>query len=123
MDDLATALANMPGLDATTPTDVTVAGFQGKQLTLTAPASFAGCTLAPGGNSRVWELPLGATNDMNPGDRDRVWILDVNGQRLVIQARESPGETAQAKAEAQAVLDSLRFAPHQGDHERGAMTG
>ena len=109
-DDLAVALARMPGVDATTPTDVTIGGFKGKQLTLTAPASFSGCTLAPGGY-RVWELPLGATNDMNPGDRDQVWILDVNGQRLVIQARESQGETAQAKAAAQAVLDSLRFAP------------
>ena len=40
VDDLATALASLPGLDATTPTDVTVGGYQGKQLTLTAPASF-----------------------------------------------------------------------------------
>ncbi len=110
-DDLATALARMPGVDATTPTDVTLAGFQGKQLTLTAPASFSGCTLAPGGSYRVWELPLGATNDMTPGERDRVWILDVGGKRLVIEAPEMPGQTAQDKAAVQGVLDSLRIAP------------
>jgi hypothetical protein len=42
---------------------------------------------------------------------DRVWILDVNGQRLVIDTKESPGQTAQDKAEVQGILDSLHIAP------------
>jgi len=108
--DLATALAGLPGLQATTPTDVTVAGYQAKYLTLTAPASFAGCTLSPDGYS-VWELPLGARATLGAGDRLRIWILDAGDQRLVISAEESPGETRQAKAEVQGVLDSLRIAP------------
>ncbi len=110
VDDLATALANIPGLHATTPTDVTVAGYQGKYVTLTAPASFAGCTLSPDGYL-VWELPLGGRDALGPNERDRVWILDVNGQRLVIDTRDSAGQTAQDAAEVQGVLDSLRFAP------------
>jgi len=111
VDDLATALTSMPGLDVTTPTDVTLGGFAGKQLTLTAPASFADCTLSPDGNFRVWELPLGATNDLLPGQRDPVWILDVDGQRLVIDALEQPGMTAADKAEVQRILDSIRITP------------
>ena len=115
VDDLATALASLPGLDATTPTDVTVGGYQGKQLTLTVPASLGtGCTLAPGGYFRVWELPLGATNDLTRGESDTVWILDVNGQRLVIDTPEKPGQTAQDKAEVQGILDSIRIAPAKG---------
>jgi len=109
VDDLATALASLPGVQATTPTDVTMAGHQGKQLTLTAPASFAGCTLSPDGYL-IWELPLGARNTLGPSVLDRVWILDVNGQRLVIDTQESPGQTAQDKAEVQGILDSIRFA-------------
>ena len=59
---------------------------------------------------------------MNPGDRDQVWILDVNGQRLVIQARESQGGRAgPGRGAGRPRLTSLRA--HQGDHERGAMTG
>ena len=111
VDDLATALASLPSLNATVPTDVTIGGYHGKQLTLTAPASVTGCTLAPGGTFRVWELPLGATGDITPGGRDRVWILDVDGQRLVIDAPEKPGQTAQANAEVQGILDSIRIAP------------
>ncbi len=110
VDDLATALAGLPGLQATTPSDVTVAGYQAKYLTLTAPASFTGCTLSPDGYL-VWELPLGGRATIGAGDRSRVWILDVGGQRLVISTEESPAETAPAKTEVQGVLDSLRIAP------------
>jgi hypothetical protein len=103
VDDLAKALARVPGLVATAPTDVTVAGFHGKQLTLTSSTSTATCSL--------WQLPLGAANAMVPGQRDRYWILDINGQRLVITAHEVPHESAEHKAEVQALLDSIRIAP------------
>ncbi len=111
VDDLATALASMPGVDATTPTDVTVSGYHGKELTLTAPASFEGCTLAPGGGFRTWELPLGATNEMQLGERQHVQILDVGGQRLVIMSQEPANQSSRAKAEVQEVLDSISLAP------------
>jgi hypothetical protein len=48
---------------------------------------------------------------MVPGERDRYWILDVKGQRLVIDAHEVPSESAADKAAVQAVLDSIRIAP------------
>jgi hypothetical protein len=102
VDDLAKSLARVPSLVATTPTDVTVAGYHGKQLT-TSNTSTATCSL--------WQLPLGAANTMVPGERDRYWILDINGQRLVINAHEVPGESAAHKAEVQAILDSIRIAP------------
>jgi hypothetical protein len=103
VDDLANALAKVPSLVATTPTDVTVGGYHGKQLTLTAPTTLAACS--------VWQLPLGATNTMVPGERDQYWILDVNGQRLVIDSHEVPSESAADKAAVQAILDSIRIAP------------
>ncbi len=111
VDDLATALASLPGMDATAPTDVNISGYQGKLLTLTAPDTFTGCTLAPGTNFRVWVLPLGATNDMSRGERQRVWILDVEGKRLVIQDSQRTDQTAEAKAAVQVLLDSIRIAP------------
>ena len=100
VDDLANALASQPSLVATTPTDVTVAGYHGKQLTLTAPTSVTT-------TCSFWQLPLGAQNTMVPGQLDRVWILDINGQRLVIDAPEVPSETAADKASVQAILDSI----------------
>jgi hypothetical protein len=108
--DLATALANLPGLQATTPTDVTLGGYQGRQLTLTAPTSGSGCTPGLDGYA-VWQLPLGAINYLTPGGSDRVWILDVDGQRLVIDSQVLPGQTADNTAEVQAVLDSIHITP------------
>jgi len=111
VDDLATALASLPGVTATSPGAVTLGGYQGKQLTLTAPASFATCTLSSDGQFRIWQLPLGATNDMSPGEVDKIWILDVGGQRLVVDAPQLLGESAADIAAVQGVLDSIHLAP------------
>lgn len=104
--DLATALAGLPGLTATTPEDISLDGFTGKQITLTAPASFAGCSLAPDGYVFA-ELPLGAALDLQPGQRITLRIFDVDGQRLAIVEWD---DTAQTNAVVQQVLDSISIA-------------
>jgi len=106
VDDLVNALAGLPGLQITSPTDVTLGAYQGKQLTLGVPAG--------GGPCRVWELPLGATNDMLGGEQQRVLVLDIDGQRLVIDVPDSVGLTPETKAEVQAVLDSIHIEPVGG---------
>lgn len=108
VDDLAAALASLPGLTATTPTAVTVDGFSGKQLTLTAPDGSGACTGSPDGY-RVWRLPLGGILAMTPGEQMALWILDVNGQRLVVSSETYSATTAQEKAEAKVILDSIHI--------------
>ena len=102
MDDLATALAGLPGLTITTPTAVTLASDQCKPPT-DGTASAAAARVA-----NVSPLPLGATCDLTPGEVDKVWILDVGGQRLVIDAPETPDQTT-TTAEVQAILGSIRL--------------
>ena len=85
---------------------------------MTAPSSFDGCSLAPGdplsptGLYRLWDLPLGATNDMRTDETQEIWILDVGTQRLVIRssqvARYQNGAFAD---EVQSIVDSIRIAP------------
>jgi len=108
VDDLATALANMPGIEVTDLADVTVDGYSGTQLTMSAPDSFAGCNLPPEGYV-IWQLPLGMTHTMTPGERDRVWIIDVDGERLVIVVREPSGYTDEQRAEVQEIFDSIQI--------------
>ena len=91
VDELVNALAALPNVQATAATDITIDGYHGKQVTLTAPASTAGCTLPPEGDMRIWEYPLGAIFGLIAGDRVRVSVFDVGGQRLVIQATEPAG--------------------------------
>jgi hypothetical protein len=108
VDDLAIALAGLPGLDATTAADVNVDGYRGKQLTLTAPDTFDGCTLTRDGY-RIWQLPLGAISSFAPGERMALWILDVDGKRLVISSDTFPATTATEQSEVQEILDSIRI--------------
>jgi hypothetical protein len=108
VDDLVTALAGLPGFDATTPTDVTVDGYAGKQLTLTAPASFDACTLSPDGY-RLWRLPLGGIWSFSPDQHEALRIVEVQGRRLVISADTWPSTNAQELAEVQAIMDSVRI--------------
>jgi hypothetical protein len=110
VDALVTALTGVPGLDVSTPIDVTVDGYAGKQVTVTAPGSLAGCTMSPDGYA-VWQFPMGTNNPFVAGQRSRLWIVDVDGQRLVIDLPEAPDQTSQEQADAQAVFDSIQIAP------------
>ncbi len=102
--ELLTSLTHLQGVTATTPVDTTVAGYPAKALTLTPSGTCAG-------GVSVWQLPLGGTAGMIPGQQDHLWLLTVGATRLVIEVDEYVGQSAGAKAEVQAVLDSVNIAP------------
>jgi len=111
VDDLVAALASLPGMTVTPPVDVTVGGYRGKQVTMTAPAQADGCTPLPGAGFRIWQLPLGATNDMQPGDSQQVTVLDVNGTRVILDVSGLQNGTTTLIPEVQAIVDSIRIEP------------
>jgi hypothetical protein len=108
VDDLAAALARLPGFEATAPTAVSVDGYSGKQLTLTAPASFSACTLSSDGYA-LWQLPLGGIQTFNPGQSTTLRIVDVNGKRLIVSSDTYPSSSAQGLAELQGIVDSIHI--------------
>jgi hypothetical protein len=108
VDDLVAALANQQGRHATTPTDVTLDGYAGKYMVLTTPAGInpADCD---GGEFRSWLGTDGGASYTQPGEHHLLWILDVDGVRLVIEARYSPGNSAQDRAELLQIVESIRI--------------
>lgn len=104
VEDLATALASQPERGEATPIDVVIDGYEGKMLELSVPddISLAECD---GGEFRSW---LGRWHQA-PGQIDRLYILDVGGQRLVIDAHFLPGTADADLAEQQAVVDSIQL--------------
>jgi hypothetical protein len=44
-----------------------------------------------------------------PGQVDRIWILDVGGERLVVDAAYLATATAKDRAELETVVESIRF--------------
>jgi hypothetical protein len=104
VDDLATAFANQPQRGESVPVDVSIDGYLGKMIELSVPddIDFADCD---GGEFRSWRGRF----QQEPGQVDRLHILDVGGQRVVIDAHFVPGTTDADLAEQQAVVDSIQL--------------
>lgn len=117
VDGLAAVLAARPLRNATAPVAVSLGGYQGKYLEWSVPAdiNFSDCDMGPGDTTGVFESWTGYGTgggdryQLGPGQVDRLWILDVEGRRLVIDANYMPGSTTQDRAELQQVADSIRF--------------
>lgn len=105
VDDLVVALENQPTRDATT-SDVTLDGYRGTLVKMTVPAdiSFADCD---GGQFYSWE----GRYHQGPGQHDDVYIVDVEGTRLVIDALYYPDSPAEDRAELQRMLDTIQIEP------------
>jgi hypothetical protein len=121
VENLVAALVTQKTRNATTPTDVTLAGYAGKYLEWSVPAdlkssswtSFDACDLDSDGVHHDFLSWLGnGTGDRYeevPGQVDQLWVLDVNGQRLVVDATYSPGTSQSDRAELERLVGSLRF--------------
>ena len=115
VDQLATALSQQIGRNGSAPVDVTLAGYSGKKVDLSVPTDFDKSTC----DSLLYKTWLeGGPNGggdggyvYGPGQRNTVYILDVNGTPLVIDTMYQPTATAADKAELQAVIDSVSFEP------------
>ena len=104
VDDFANALADHPRLDTTTPVAVTLAGYSGKYLDLQVPADISACPTS----YFPWEPGLYAAG---PNQRWHLWILDVDGTRVVVHATDYVGTSAEDQAELRAIVDSIQIQP------------
>ena len=112
VDDLATALANQLTREATM-SDATLDGYSGKLVQMTVPedAVFADCDQ---GEFRSWVGPSSPDDSrfhQGPGQHDDVYILDVDGVRLVIDALYYAGSSAADRAALQQMLDTIQIEP------------
>ena len=110
VDDLAAALAGQRGIRVSTPTDVTVDGYAGTHMERTAPAG-TNLDECNGAQLVLWLDPNGGKRYVDPGQHDLLWIVDVDGVPLVIDAAVGPGNTAQVRAELIGIAESIRIDP------------
>jgi hypothetical protein len=114
VDDLVKALVARPLRNATKPTDVMVDGNPGRYLEWSVPAGidFATCDADQGTNYfESWKGPLDNADryQQAPGQIDRLWIVNISGDRLVIDAFSMPSATSADIKELLAVVASIRF--------------
>ncbi len=128
VDDLATALSQLPPFEVTAPpSNVTFLGYEGKHLVLTDPdleadhspveSGFSACQdgfhswISPLLGSAASESAHAAYNGPEIGLTKEFWLLDAEGTRIVIVANTSPGAPPEWVAEPQAIIDSIQIQP------------
>jgi hypothetical protein len=110
-DGLAAALAGQEGLRVSTPADARIDGFSGTYMERTMPArtNLGRCDLA---QFRAWLDTGGGERYLGgPGQVDLLWIVDVDGVPLVIDASLAAGGTAQDRAELLQMVESIQIDP------------
>jgi hypothetical protein len=113
VDDFAEALAAQPSRDGSEPVDVTVGGYAGKSLTLHVPsdAVFEDCD---DGNFTSYGVAIDAGTEpsrwhQGPGQIDELWILDVGGTTVVLDAMYRSDTSAELIEELRAIATSATF--------------
>jgi hypothetical protein len=105
--DLAEALAGQPLRAGTAPVDVTVGGYPGMYVELSVPGD-VDPDACPGGRFNSWP----GRWQQGPGQVDLVWIVDVEGDRLVFDATYGPAADAD---QVQALKDMVATATFMPD--------
>ena len=112
VDELVAALTAQASRDATEPMDVTVGGYAGKSITLHVPedAVFTECDSATFGS---WGVPGSDLSPhryhQDPGQIDKLWILEVEGNLVVIDTGHYEGTPQAAVEELEAIVESISF--------------
>ena len=104
VDDLAAAFQAQTAYVASAPASVDLGGYSGKRIDLQLPADLP-CAAE---QFRPWE---GSIYAQGPGDRWHVWILDVEGVRVVVLARDFAATPAEDRAELMGIVDSFQITP------------
>jgi hypothetical protein len=106
--DLAVAVSTAPGTELVTgPSDVTIGGRAAKHVVL-AVRENVGCD--PGFFYTWQDVEEGALWPMTSvGDTIRVWIVDVGGTRLFIEAETSKQAGSDLEQEIRQIVESIRF--------------
>lgn len=106
VDELVDALGTVPGVVVGASSEATLGGYAGRMLELTGVDRPEPCVEEP----LVWQTTQGEPSVLVPGSRavTRLWILDVDGTRLVVFASEDGAFGDQEGL--QAIIDSIEIA-------------
>ncbi|MCW2636376.1 MAG: hypothetical protein JWQ99_2743 [Blastococcus sp.] len=110
--DLAEALTNQSLRAGTDPHAVTVGGYDGLYVELSVPDA-VDASACPSGVFSLWPGRAERYQDVL-GQVDMVWIVDVDGQRLVFDAAHLPDASADEVAELEEMVSTATFTPAEG---------
>jgi hypothetical protein len=106
VDDFASALSEVSGLESSTPADVTVDGYRGKHIQMKVPdeVNLDACDNGEYHGINGWY-------NFAPGQTYDVWVLDVDGTRTVFMTVYDPNTPDATVDELMQLADSLEIEP------------
>lgn len=106
--DFARALTAQKLTTTTKPVPVTVDNHAGLYVELTTPARFDYKKCGPDG-MQIYATDVTDPRALGEPVTDRYWIMDVDGQRVVISAMTLPSATAETVAQITGMAKSMTF--------------
>lgn len=107
IDALLEALAAQDGIDAGPLTPVTIDGYSGKFVDLTITADIVACPV----DFMTWGDEAAGRDAKGNGEVDRVYALDVDGQRITFFTRIVPGGKQEHIAQLERIVASIDIQP------------
>jgi len=111
VDDLATALLQQPGPEASGPVATSLGGYPASRIDLTAPGGFALKKCNLGNVLQIWFSQPDDYFVLPADDMASVYIVDVEGQRQVFVTQVGSKASDEDEEELQAIVDSVRIEP------------
>lgn len=111
VEEVVTALAAQPTLEASQPVDVTIDGYAGKAISLHRPED-ANDDECDGGESGMFQSEGGTGPDLvygPPGETNEFWFGDVDGSLVMMLGRYLPDTPDESVEELRAIVESATF--------------
>jgi hypothetical protein len=110
-EQLADGLSGLPGIDASTPTAVSIGGRSGFEVEVSVAADVDIESCDPPIGLQVWIDRGGTYFVAGPELVARIYMVDVNGERFVLRSGHGEATAPNDLAELAAVIESIEFHP------------
>lgn len=103
VDEFIDAVVAHPSIEVSEPVDVELGGFLGRFFQLTAPPDISAC--------RDWRPFEPGIYAQGPDNLWSVWVIDIEGFRMILLTQEFPGTPAKDSAALRSIVESIEFRP------------
>lgn len=108
VDDMVQAILDHPAWEASGPTDIAIDGYAGQMVELSIPVD---AELTDGDRFLLFSDRDSLVWGWAPGQTFELYIVDVEGERLIIDAFHYPDTHEEDLAAQRAVVESIQFDP------------